>query len=179
MLSKNELKEKYESLLNEYTIRKDNNEKKFAEGYMDKALHNLELAGVLEIISRNEDKKKVLEIPLDREYFDWIIIVSYYAMYLAATSALAKIALKSTTHGATITALEYWYCLKKNLLERRYIEMIENAHFGREDIQKIDDAMRGRVAVQYTVSRRYGDNEAKRILKDAKEFVNKISEIMG
>ncbi len=179
MLSKNDLKEKYESFLKEYIIRKDNNEKKFAEGYMDKSLHNLELAGVLEIISRNEDKKKVLEIPLNREYFDWIIIASYYAMYLAATSALAKIGLKSTTHGATITALEYWYCFKKNLLERKYIEMIENAHFGREDIQKIDNAMQGRVAVQYTVSRRYGDNEARSILKDAKEFVNKISEIVG
>lgn len=178
MLTKNELKEKYEYFLKEHMIHRENDEKKFADGYMDKAFHNLELAGILDIISRNEDKKKFLDIPIYKEYFDWIIITSYYAMYLAATSALAKLGLKSKDHGVTVIALEYWYCIKKNLLERKYIEMIENAHFGREDIQKIDDAMKGRVAVQYTISRRYGDNEAKRILKDAKEFVNKISEII-
>ncbi|MBU0457424.1 MAG: hypothetical protein KKD75_04745 [Nanoarchaeota archaeon] len=56
--------------------------------------------------------------------------------------------------------------------------MIENASFGRDDIQKIDQALKGRVSVQYTVSQKYGINEAKRILKDAREFVNKISEII-
>ncbi len=179
LLSKNELKEKYEESISEYNIYKQNDEKKFSEGYMDKALHNLELAGILDIISRNEDKKRILEIPASKEYFDWIIIASYYAMYLAATSALAKMGLKSKDHGATVIALEYLYCVRKNLLERKYIEMIENANFGREDIQKIDSAMKGRVAVQYTISRRYGDNEAKRILKDAREFVNKIHEIIS
>ena len=56
--------------------------------------------------------------------------------------------------------------------------MIENANFGKEDIQKIDDAMKGRISVQYTISQRYGENEAKRILKDAREFLNKITEIL-
>lgn len=179
MLTKNELKEKYESYLKEYIIHKENDEKKFADNYMNKAVHNLELAGILDIISRDEDKKKLLEIPPYKEYFDWIIITSYYAMYLAATSALARLGLKSKDHGVTIIALEYWYCVKKNLLERKYIKMIENANFGREDIQKIDAAMKGRVAVQYTISRKYGDNEAKQILKDAREFVSKIREILA
>lgn len=179
VLDKNELKRRYESFQKEYAIRNGSNEKKLAEGYKDKSLHNLELAGILDLISRDEKKKSILVIPSNREYFDWIIIISYYAMYLAATSALAKVGIRSTSHGATITALEYWYCLKKNLLERKYIEMIENAQFGREDIEKIDNALRGRVAVQYTVSKMYGDKEAKRILKDAREFVGKINEIMG
>lgn len=178
MLSKNELKEMYEECLREYSIRKELNEKKFAETYLDKSLHNLELAGLLDLISRKEDIKKAIGIPVNKQYFDWIIITSYYAMYLAATSALARLGIKSITHGSTILALEYWYCFKKNLLERKYIEMIENAGFGKEDIQKINDAMKGRISVQYTISPRYGDNEAKRILKDAKEFVNKISEIL-
>lgn len=178
MLSKAELNERYEECLREFTIRRDANEKKFSEGYLNKALHNLELAGVLDILSRNEDKKRAVEISPASQYFDWIIITSYYSMYLAATAALSKIGIKSTAHGSTIIALEYWYCFKKNLLERKYIQMIENANFGKEDIQKIDDAMKGRISVQYTVSQRYGENEAKRILKDAREFVNKITEIL-
>ena len=178
MLSKAELNKKYEKCLREFTIRRDANEKKFSEGYLAKALHNLELAGVLDILSRNDDKKQAVEIPLKSQYFDWIIIASYYSMYLAATAALSKIEIKSTSHGSTIIALEYWYSFKKNMLERKYIQMIENANFGKEDIQKIDDAMKGRISVQYTVSKKYGENEAKRILKDAREFVNKLTEII-
>ena len=41
MLSKAELNERYEECLREFTIRKDVNEKKFSEGYLNKALHNL------------------------------------------------------------------------------------------------------------------------------------------
>lgn len=178
MLSKVELNEKYEECLREFAIRKDANEKKFSEGYLAKSVHNLELAGVLDILSRNDDKKRAIEIPPTSQYFDWIIITSYYSMYLAATAALSKIGIKSKTHGSTIIALEYWYCFKKNLLDRKYIQMIENANFGKEDIQKIDDAMKGRISVQYTISQRYGENEAKRILKDSIEFVNKLSEII-
>ncbi len=180
MLSKRELKEKYEELFSSpsFSLRKDSDQKKFSEDYLKKARHNLELAGILDEISRKEDKKKAIEIHLASQYFDWVIITSYYAMYLAATSALAKIGLKSNDHDGSITALEYNYCIERNLLLRKHIEMIENAKFGREDIQKIDEAKKGRISVQYTVSQKYGENEAKRILKDAREFVNKITEIL-
>lgn len=163
----------------EDSIRKDSNEKKFSQDYFAKAKHNLELAGVLDMISRNKESKQSIGISESSEYFDWIINTSYYAMYMAATSALAKVGLKSTTHGSTVIALEYRYCVDKKLLDRKYIEMIENANFGREDINKLDSAMKVRVAVQYTISKRYGDNEAKRILKEAREFVNKIGEIIN
>lgn len=180
MLSRRELKEKYEALFiyPHFTLRKDADQKKFSEDYLNKARHNLELAGVLDELSRNDDKKKAIEIQLVSQYFDWVIITSYYAMFLAATSALATIGLKSNDHDATIIALEYNNCIERNLLPRKYIQLIENAKFGREDIQKIDDAKNGRISVQYTISQTYGENEAKRILKDAREFLIKISEIL-
>ncbi|MBS3127300.1 HEPN domain-containing protein [Candidatus Woesearchaeota archaeon] len=178
IISKKELKEEYEQLIKEYSLRIDSNEKKFANNYLMKALHNLELAGVLDLLSKDDEIKKTVGISTKSEYHDWVIITSYYAMYLAATSALAKLGIKSSTHRSSIIALEYRYCIEKNLLDRKYIDMIENASFGRDDIQKLDQALRGRVSVQYTVSQRYGINEAKRILKDAKEFVNKLSEMI-
>jgi len=178
ILSKRELKEEYDKLIKEYSLRIDSNEKKFADSYLKKALHNLELAGVLDLLSKDDEIKKTVGISTKSEYHDWIIISSYYAMYLASTSALAKLGIKSSTHRSSIIALEYRYCIETNLLERKYIDMIENASFGRDDIQKLDQALKGRVSVQYTVSERYGISEAKRILKDAREFVNKISEII-
>ncbi|MCK5283747.1 MAG: HEPN domain-containing protein [Nanoarchaeota archaeon] len=178
MLSKAELKEAYEENLKSFMIRNDKNQEKFSLSYLKKARHNLEVAGILNILSRDEEKRKLMGIPASSNYHDWIIISSYYAMYLAATSALAKLGLKCTTHGSTIIGLEYRYCVKKNLLSRKYIEMIEDANFGREDVQKLDGAMKERISVQYTITDKYGDKEAKRTLSDAKEFVNKISEVI-
>lgn len=178
MLSKRELKEAYEEALRDHAIRRESDQKKFSDSYLEKALHNLELAGVLDMLSRNSEIKKSVGTAVTTQYFDWIIITSYYAMYLASTAALAKLGLKSETHKSTVIALEYLYCVHKNLIDRKYIEMIENANFGREDVQKLDNAMKGRVSVQYTITNRFGDAEAKRILKDAREFVNKISEII-
>lgn len=178
ILSKRELKEKYEELVKKYLLRPDSNEKKFANGYLLKARHDLELAGVLDLLSNDDEVKKKIGLSVKSEYSDWIIITAYYAMYLAATAALAKLGLKSDTHECTIIALEYRYCVEKNLLPRDYIVMIENASFGREDVQKLDLARKGRLTVQYNVSQRYEASEAKIILKDAREFVNKIGEII-
>ncbi len=178
MLPKADLRKKYEKYREKSKIIEDTNEKKFSEGYLAKALHNLELAGVLDILSRDGDKKRAIEIPPSSQYFDWIIITSYYSMYLAATAALSKIGIKSKEHNSTIIALEYWYCFKKNLLEKKYIRMIENVNFGDDDMQKIDNAKKGRISVQYTISKSYGESESQRILKDAREFINKISEIL-
>ena len=76
MLSKSELNERYEDCLKEFTIRKDHNEKKFSEGYLAKALHNLELAGVLDILSRDDDKKRAIQISPKSQFFDWVIVTS-------------------------------------------------------------------------------------------------------
>ncbi len=43
----------------------------------------------------------------------------------------------------------------------------------------LDDAMKRRVAVQYTITEKYGQKESKKILRDAKNFVNKISDIIS
>mgnify|MGYP003970770049 FL=1 len=179
MLSKKELKKIFDELSHNFQIRIEKNEIKFYKSYLDKAFHNLEVAGILNILSNEPNKKEHLDIKSDEYYFDWIIISSYYAMYMAATSALAKLGFKATTHGATVTGLEYKYCIDKKLLPRRYIDMIENANFGREDVHKLDDAMKRRIAVQYTVTKKYGQKESKHILNDAKEFVNKISDIIS
>ncbi|MBU0457425.1 MAG: hypothetical protein KKD75_04750 [Nanoarchaeota archaeon] len=118
MISKRELKEEYEKLIKEYSLRIDSNETKFADSYLEKALHNLELAGVLELLSKNDEIKKNIGISTKSEYHDWIIITSYYAMYLAATSALAKLGIKSSTHRSSIIALEYRYCIEKKFVKQ-------------------------------------------------------------
>ena len=55
MLSKRELKEKYEELFKtpSFALRADFDQKKFSEAYLKKARHNLELAGLLDLLSRD------------------------------------------------------------------------------------------------------------------------------
>jgi hypothetical protein len=82
MVSKYELKERYEELCKAHILRKESNEKKFSEDYLKKSRHNLELAGLLDLLSRDKEKKAIIQISLSSEYFDWIIITSYYACIL-------------------------------------------------------------------------------------------------
>ena len=177
MLSKREIKEKYEGFLAEKNIRRDSNETTFAHSCFEKSRHNLEIASLLNILSTDASKKQAIQISPNAQYFDWVIIAAYYSMYMAATSALAKVGIKCTTHGATVTALEYVYCVEQRVLERKYIDMIQRVELARSDVQMVSDAMQSRVAVQYTTSTKYGAAEAKRVLKNARDFVGKISEI--
>lgn len=179
MLPKRKVKEFYEKNINEFQIRIEKNEIRFYNSYLNKAYHNLEVAGILALLSDNPENKKALGIDSKELYFDWIIITSYYAMYMAATAAVAKLGLKATTHGATISALEYRYCVDMKLLHSKYVDMIRDVGFDREDVHKLDQAMKGRIAVQYTVTAKYGQRDAKKVLEDAKEFVNKINDIIS
>lgn len=176
MLSRREIKQRYDKHRETFQIRTTN--KRFSRAYIEKAFHNLEVAGILQLLN-DPVKKESLDIYSDESYHDWVIITSYYSMYMAATAALAKLGLKAVSHGATIIALEYRFCIEKSLLHRRYIKMIEDASFKREDVAKLDEAMMSRVAVQYTVTEKFGRKESKRIYSDAIEFVNKISDIIN
>lgn len=170
MLSKRKLVENYKELVN-YQIIKDSSQPKFANSYMEKAFHNLEVAGILDLVSRGE-----LEgIKPGKRYYDWVIITSYYSMYMASTAAIAKQKLKSTSHKATTIALEYWYCVERNLLNTKRIKKVQEAGFSREDIISMNKAMKGREAVQYTISEKHNEKLAKDILYNAKIFVNKIN----
>lgn len=77
--------------------------KNLAEPYFRKARANLV---TMEILSKVEKHKELLAIPKDHSTEEWIVVVAYYAMYMAALSLLAKIGFKSKSHTATAVALD-------------------------------------------------------------------------
>jgi len=173
MLSKKELKKEYEACLNDFSIRKTHIDHL---PLMRKAKHNLHVATILEMLCREENRKK-LGIDWAEPYHDWVIIASYYAMYQAACSALANIGLAATTHGAAVIALDYKFCV--NGLHRKYVKIIEKAKFCRDDVQKMHDAMNERRAAQYKINKAYGAQQSRQVLDEAKKFVNKIDNIIS
>ena len=83
--------------------------------YIDKARHNIETASLLIEASKNMAMKKQLKVSAGYVGYDWVISCGYYAMFHAATAALAAIGIKAVNHESLIEGLEYHFVLKKKL----------------------------------------------------------------
>jgi len=126
----------------------------------------------------------VLNLPSDFEMYDWVIIVSYYAMYTSALSALAKFGFKSKSHAATITVLEYNYINRdKNngkTLEAKDIHKLTRAYALSEQlIIKLIETKTKRETAQYDATPSITREMAKTALGDADGFISKIEEVLA
>src|SRR3989338_6787495 len=148
--------------------------KRVAPHFMEKARHNLLFSDAARGLSNKEDAKKILGLPEDFSAFDWIVITSYYAMYHSALAALASISYKSDNHTATIVALEVFF-VKKNLLEKEFLDKLKQARELEEEyVQKLRHAKRQRETAQYGVTEETGKDAAEKLLKDARNFIDRI-----
>src|SRR3989344_4425406 len=95
------LKRKIEGYLKKRQLFKSDEHKKFEKPFLTKARKNFTVANLLFRISEQEETRKLLNLASDFEMYDWVIIVSYYAMYTSALAALAKLGFKSKSHAAT------------------------------------------------------------------------------
>lgn len=113
--------EELETRLNIYLadrrLKKDSFTSSLMPFFIGKARHNLETACLIWKILDNLSTKEKLAIRHDYEAYDWVISTAYYAMYHAASAALAAIGLRSSNHHAVIDALEYHFVHKRSLLE--------------------------------------------------------------
>src|SRR4030042_3154920 len=73
--------------------------------YMRKAVHNLDFANWVNDKHKNEIKEKFHE----QRFFDWVIIIYYYAIYHASLSLIATKGLSSKSHAATLNALILYF----------------------------------------------------------------------
>lgn len=154
------------------TLVKDEAVILLASKFLEKAQHNILLANALTLLNENSDVKKQLHLSSEYTADDWIIIVSYYSMYSAATALLAKVGYKSDAHSATLTALNHFF-VKKELLEPRHLTMFIKAQLSVEEIKGIGDAKENREKAQYQVTTEITHLLAETTLKNAREFVAK------
>ena len=115
---------------------------------------------------------------------DWVVIASYYAMYQASLSLLARIGLNSKEHAATVAVLEYFFGEKigKELLERfnslkNEKDKLEAITIQEKFIDYLWNIKQARENVQYGVDINYKESE--KIMNNAREFVNKIKLVLN
>ena len=177
------LKNVINGFLKKEQLFKSEEHKKLEKPFITKARKNFSIANLLFKISEQDDLKKLLDLSSDFEMHDWVIIVSYYAMYTSALSALAKLGFKSKSHAATIAVLEYTYVhetkeVNKNL-EAKDIHKLANAYAISELlITKLIQTKTNRETAQYDATPAITKEMAKTALKDADEFISKIEEVL-
>lgn len=179
------LKRKINRYLKKEQLFKDEEHKKLEKPFLGKSRKNFTVANLLFKISEQEGIRKLLNLASDFETYDWVIIVSYYAMYTSALAALAKLGFKSKSHAATITVLENYYVPKEKdknkgiALEQKDIHKLVKAHALSEQlITKLIQTKTKRETAQYDATPSITREMAKTSLDDADEFITKIEEIL-
>ena len=180
------LKRKIDGYLKKEQLFKDEEHKKLEKPFLTKSRKNFSVANLLFKISKHEDMRKLLNLTSDFEMYDWVIIVSYYAMYTSALAALAKLGFKSKSHAATIAVLEHYYILEEKgkgngkSLEQKDIHKLVKAYAISERlITKLIQTKTKRETAQYDATPSITREMAKTSLDDADEFIAKIEEILG
>ena len=159
------------SLIKDITI------KQLSEKYLSKAKSNLITASLLFNLNLSSQARKILDIPENYSSDEWVVVSSYYAMYAAALALLAKIGYKSSSHAATILALEKFF-VKKEMIGQEYLVMLKNAQITQNEIQELASAKDNREIAQYSVTKATTHSLAEISRKNAYDFVNKVNNII-
>lgn len=150
---------------------------KLAPRFIEKAKNNLITLSILFDLQNSKDIRDSLSVPKDYDTSEWVVVCAYYAMYMAASAALAKISYKSKNHTATVLALETFF-VKKQLLEESYLKMIEKAQLEKQYIDNLNLARDRREIAQYSVTKETTRRIAEEIKEDAYKFVNRMEKLI-
>lgn len=174
------LKKKIDAYLRKEQLLKSQEYTKLEKPFLRKARKSFTVANLMFRISEHEDLKKILTLASEFETYDWVIIVSYYSMYVSALAALAKLGFKSKSHAATIVVLGYYYVHKQKNLEAKHIQQLTKAYVLSEDlINKLIQTKTQRETAQYDATPAISRENAISALADAEEFITKIEEALS
>jgi len=178
-LKRGMLKIKVKGYFDDGDLRADSTITVLVKYHIDKARHNIQTASLLMEASRDRDLKKRLKVSEDYIGYDWVISCGYYAMFHAATAALADIGIKAETHESLIEGLEYHFVYKENVIESKDMEKIKSA-------KKLDERYVNRMwatksrrnTAQYKADAVIAQKDAQRTYKDALDFVYAIESLI-
>ena len=162
----------FKKYVRKHIIRKIEPSPNLSKIHLDKAFHNLDFANFTVQNQENINKRV-----WDETYYDWVIVIAYYAMYHAAMALLYKMGYKAGTHLATICVL-CKECLGKTL-EKKDIENISAIlELSEEEIKEIGRAKERREKASYSGSVSFEKQLAEMTLDDARNFINKVADIL-
>jgi len=173
LINKKELERNFRYFIKTKVIRRIPQNQRLIKAHMDKAFHNIDFANFTLANQDNINRR------LEKEtYFDWVIIISYYAMYHSAMALLYKLGYKTGTHLATICVL-CRECLEK-ALEKDDIERFSRIlELSEEEIKEIGRAKERREKASYSGSISFEKYLAEMTVKEARKFINKVADILG
>lgn len=145
--------------------------------FIEKAKNNLITLSILFDLHNSKDARNSLNVPEDYDSSEWVVVCAYYAMYMAASAALAKMNYRSKNHTATVLALETFF-VKKQLLEESYLKMIEKAQLEKQYIDNLNLARDRREIAQYSVTKETTRRIAEEIKGDAYKFVERMEKLI-
>jgi len=178
-LKREMLKIKVKGYYDNGDLRLDSTVTVLVKYHIDKARHNIQTASLLMEASGDREIKKRLKVGEDYIGYDWVINCGYYAMFHAATAALAAIGVKAETHESLIEGLEYHFVYKENAIEPEDIDKIKSA-------KKLDDRYVNRMwatksrrnTAQYKADAVIAQKDAERTYRDAIDFVDALESLI-
>jgi uncharacterized protein (UPF0332 family) len=144
--------------------------------YLKKALHNLDFANWV----YEKHKTEIKNLFGEERFFDWVIVIYYYAIYHAALALIASKNLFSKSHSATLNALILHFYHEKKI-EREDIEIVVESiskALEKEDIEDIIETKELRERASYGASYEFEESLVKTAKSNATKFIEKVRHIL-
>lgn len=152
--------------------------------HFNKAEYNLRIARINFNLNEHQDFIKELEQTeqFDPEFntYEWVVIMSYYAMFHSVNALLRKIGVKvgkEYAHEITTNLLIYYfYCTK--IIEDELLKIYKNAEEkAKELVVSYIFAKEERTKYQYEANIGSQKKDAEKIFNDAVNFVSRLKDI--
>ena len=152
--------------------------------YFNKAEYNLRIARINFNLNEHQDFIKELEQTeqFDPEFntYEWVIIISYYAMFHSVNALLRKIGVKvgkEYAHEITANLLLYYFYYTK-IIEDELLKIYKNAEEkAKELVVSYIFTKEERTKYQYEANIGYQKKDAEKILNNAVNFVSRLKDI--
>ncbi|MBL7132277.1 MAG: HEPN domain-containing protein [Candidatus Omnitrophica bacterium] len=178
-LKKEMLKIKVKGYFDNGDLRIDPTITTLVKYHLDKARHNIETGSLLMELSKDKESKKRLKVSADYIGYDWTISCGYYAMFHAATAALAAIGIKAGSHESLIEGLEYHFVFKEKAIESGDIEKIKSAKtLDEKYVNRMWATKSKRNTAQYKADAVIAQKDAEKIYKNAIDFVDTLESLI-
>lgn len=144
--------------------------------YLRKALHNLDFGNWI----YEKHKDEIRELFGNERFFDWVVVIYYYAVYHASLALIASKGVFSKSHTATLCALILHF-YHKGKIEKEYVEILAESTprlLEKEDIETIVETKELRERASYGVSYDFEESLAKKAKENALKFIEKARTIL-
>ena len=144
--------------------------------YLKKSLHNLDFANWI----YDKHKYEIKDFFEGESFFDWVIVIYYYAVYHGALALLASKNLSSKSHMATLNALILNF-YHENEIEKKDVEVVADSiskSLEKEDIKIFAGSKDLRERVSYGAGYNFEESLVKSSKKDVISFIEKVRSIL-